>query len=387
MNIFLTGATGLVGGELLVELSRRKDITKIYCLVRAADALSGTERLKKIFALRNDPFDPHKIIAIPGDLRDQSLTEKLISLKELQTVDVVIHSAANTSFSRIYNVMVEEINIHGLYKILQWAKQLPNLSTFLYIGTATICGKNVTNTVIYEDQSPDINSSHVVRYTYTKMQGELLLRNELPGEKILIARPSIIMGDSRPITPRSPVILWALATINALRLCPFNEHAKLDIISADFAAAAIINLLFAKRRQYEVYHVSAGIDAHTTAAQTLSTLEPFYTDLPAYKFIHKSALKQIKFWSKGIQWEEASLLNEKQYLLHWEDAFEDRKNLRVILAGLEPYIEFIELEHVFDNSRLLADTGMTPPQPAHEYIVHSIPYLKSINILEGAFDS
>ena len=62
------------------------------------------------------------------------------------------------------------------------------------------------------------------------MKGELLIREHLPAEKILIARPSIIMGDSRPIIPRSPVILWAMATINHLRLIPVNEHSQLDII-------------------------------------------------------------------------------------------------------------------------------------------------------------
>lgn len=386
MNIFLTGATGLVGGELLVELSKRTDIDKIYCLVRASDTVAGLSRLKNIFELRDDYFDPSKIVAIPGDLRDPQLAEKLISDVELQDINVVIHSAANTSFSSIYNVMVEEINIHGLYKVLQWAKQLSGLSTFLYIGTATICGKNTTNTVIYEDQSPDINSSHVVRYTYTKMQGELLLQQELPADKTLVARPSIIMGDSRNVTPRSPVILWALATINALRLCPFNENAKLDVISADFAADAIVRLLFAKR-QHNVYHISSGKKYHTTPAQTLAALEPFYTDLPEYKFIDKSTLRQMKFWSKGILPQAGSLLGEKQYLAHWETIFKDKKNLRIILAGLEPYIEFIELGHIFDNSRLLADTDIAPPAPAHEYIVNSIPYLKSINILEGAFDS
>ena len=58
MQIFLTGATGLLGGELLVNLSKRKEIGKIYCLVRAASPEEANQRVLKIFKLHHDAFDP-----------------------------------------------------------------------------------------------------------------------------------------------------------------------------------------------------------------------------------------------------------------------------------------------------------------------------------------
>jgi thioester reductase-like protein len=385
MNIFLTGSTGLLGGELLVTLSKRDDINKIYCLIRSTTEKDAILRLEKIFNLHNDHFDKSKVSVILGDLADENLTARLTENKELKNIDVIIHSAANTSFSRIYDSLVEKINIHGLNKIVQWAKQLSNLSTFLYIGTATICGKDIKDKIIQEDFSPNIHANHLVKYTYTKMQGELLLQRELPAEKILIARPSIIMGDSRPIIPRSPVILWALETINTLRLCPFNEHSQLDIIPVDFAADAIVKLLFVKRN-HRVYHISSGVGSSTTAIKTLSALEPFFKDLPAFKFIPNSYLQKLKLWSKGTINATNGLAEYSDYCSYWEKTFEDRSALRIIFAGLEPYIDFIELGHIFDNTRLLNDTGILPPVPAHEYILNSIDYIKNINILEGAYE-
>jgi hypothetical protein len=212
-----------------------------------------------------------------------------------------------------------------------------------------------------------------------------LLQRELPKDKILIVRPSIIMGDSRNIVPRSPVILWALATINAMRLCMFNPNSKLDIISVDFAAEAIEKVLFAKRN-FNVYHISAGVGASTTPLKVLSAIEPYFDDLPAYRFIPKESLQKFKLWSKGVPYDNKQLIEYVDYCDHFEKIFGKKENLRIVFSGLEPYIEFIELGHIFDNSRLLTDVSIAPPVPAHEYIKNSIEYIKNIDIMEGAFN-
>jgi len=385
MIVFITGATGFLGGELVVNLSRRKEIKKIYCLIRATDEQEAILRLKKIFSFHNDYLDLDKIIPILGDLYNEQLTENLLNNKDLREINVIVHSAANTSFSRIFDDMVVRANIDGLNRILLWAKQLKNLTTFLYIGTATSCGKDIKNRLIYEDESPNIKANHLVKYTYTKMQGELLLHTHLPEEKILIARPSIIMGDSRELTPRSPVILWALATVNSLRLCTFNANATIDVIPVDYAAEAIVKLLFAQRK-YNVYHVSGGQDSATTPMQVFNAIESGFLDLPKFKFVQKSLLEQMKKWAKGSLNLHEELYEYSAYLDYWEDIFQNKKNLRILLAGLEPYIDFIELGQVFDNSRLLSDVDIEPSKPVHEYITNSINYIKQIKILEGAID-
>jgi len=386
MNIFLTGATGLVGGELLVRLSKRSDVNKIYCLIRSQSAEDATSRLQNVFAIHKDHFDTNKIIPVTGNLFDEHLTQELIENKQLHDVNTIIHSAANTSFSKVNDALVEKANIGGLEKILFWAKTLPALETFLYIGTATICGRDIKQRVVHEDESPDTNVNHLVRYTYTKMQGELLIHEHLPEEKIFIARPSIIMGDSRNILPRSPVILWAMATINHLRLMPVNEFSKLDIVPMDYTAQAIIGLLFAKRH-YHTYHISSGTKAATSANQLAKTLADYFKELPPFKFIDKSNLNPIKLWTKGKLSSEHPLYEYSDYLDYWEDVFEGKGNLRILFTGLDPYLEFMELGQIFDNSRLLEDLPeIGNSAPAHEYIANSMHYVEKLDILEGAID-
>ncbi len=385
MNIFITGSTGFLGGEILVNLSKRKEVNKIYCLVRAQSEVDAILRLDKVFSLHGDYYDREKVIPVIGNLVDADLTAQLTDNKELKDINVIIHSAANTSFSGIFDKMVEQTNIDGLKKIVLWAKQLTNFNTFLHIGTATICGKEVKDRLVKEEESPNPNASHVVSYTHSKAQGELIIREHLPENKILIARPSIIMGDSRDITPRSPVILWACATMNQIRLIPANQHAKLDVISVDYASEAIVKLLFAKRN-HTVYHISSGPEAATSAYDLSIVFEEHFSDLPRYCFVKNDMLKQMKLLAKNKLPIGSELSKYPDYIKHWKETFGELSNLRILFAGLDPYLEFLNLGQVFDNSKLLADVDIEKPTPAHKYIVKQMAYVEKLDVFEGAMD-
>jgi len=388
MQLFLTGVTGFLGGELLVELAKKQEIKKIYCLVRAQNEEKAIVRLKKVFDLHNDFFDPNKIIPIVGDMTDTQLGDKLMSNPLLKNVDTILHSAANTSFSKIYDDLVVKVNIGGTKQILEWAKSLKKLQVFTYVGTATICGTTVKNSVVTEDMSPNLESKHLVKYSYTKMMGELLLKEYLPADKILIVRPSIIMGDSRQWTPRSYVILWALATLNELRLCPGNPNSNVDVISIDYAAKSIIELLFNKNRKYSVYHISAGKTSVTTPGKVTDAVAKYSPEKPVFTFVPKTLLADMKKWSKNTSLinEENHLYKYSDYLDYWINNFGDNSKLRILFFALEPYIDFMELGQIFDNSRLLEDTTIGPSIPAHEYLKVTGETIKQINIFEGAVD-
>ncbi len=385
MNIFLTGSTGFLGGELLVDLSKRKEVNKIYCLVRALSEEHATIRLKHVFDLHGDVFDPEKIIPVLGNIGEHDFSHVLLSNKIIRDTNIIVHSAANTSFSKIYDKIVEQVNISGINELIKWSLTLPNLETFVYIGTATICGKEVTNRIVKEDESPNPKVHHVVKYTYTKMMGEILLAQHLPKEKTLIVRPSIIMGDSRDWLPRSYVILWAIETANMLRLVPVNGDSALDVVPVDFASNSIVSLLFTKRK-HSVYHISAGQASYTTSKRVMDAIEPSFPHLPPFKFVPKPLINQMKLWAKNKLPQEAELYQYPTYLDYWKGIFDDVNQMRILLAALEPYLEFAELGQIFDNSRLLSDTGFQTPEPAHIYLARSAKYLKNIDVFAGAVD-
>jgi thioester reductase-like protein len=388
MKLFLTGATGFLGGELLVELAKRKDVDTIYCLVRAQSDEAALMRLTKVFNLHNDIFDPEKVIPVVGELTDPHLATLLTNHHQLRTVNTIIHAAANTSFSKIYDDSVEKVNIGGTHQLLKWAQTLEALDTFTYVGTATICGSTVKECLVTEDLSPDLTAKHLVKYSYTKMIGELILKDYLPEDKILVVRPSIIMGDSRSWAPRSCVILWALATFNQLRMFPMSPNSHIDIIPIDYAVRCIVELLFNPQRKYSVYHISSGRDSVTTPQQLITAIKDAFPGMPDFRFVSKSLWPSMKKWTKnGMVVDHHNPLYEyRNYLEYWIDHFGDNTKLRILFHALEPYMNFIELGQIFDNSRLLEDTHLEPSVPAHVYVTNSTQHIDSINIFEGAID-
>src|SRR5262245_8287525 len=107
-RILLTGATGFLGGELVVALSRLNAVEQLACLVRARDLDEATARLRKVFALHGDIYDDRKVIAIAGDLTDSQLAPNLMQQAELADVDTVVHAAASTSFLAQKRNAIEE---------------------------------------------------------------------------------------------------------------------------------------------------------------------------------------------------------------------------------------------------------------------------------------
>ena len=383
MKIFLTGATGFLGGELLVNLSKIPEIEKIYFLIRAKDKdVDINLRSRKIFSVHNDLYDESKVIPVIGDMQDTSLTEKLLSVQDLSDVDTVIHSAANTSFSKMYDGLVERVNIGGTNQILDWAKTLRNLKTFLYVGTAHICGRNARG-VISEDESPNPDAKHLVKYCYTKSVGETNVTRVIPKEKLLVVRPSILLGDSRPCLPRSYVIMWAFAGFNLMRLIPMREDAPLDVIPVDYAAKAIVNLLFAKRN-HTVYHISAGKASSDIGKSVRSML--LGEGFPDPKFIPYLDIKKIRSWTrKKLDLLSDFAMENAEYFSHMKKVL-GNGDLRILLGAIDDYFKFGNLGQIFDNTRMLEDTGMSLPEPVHVYMDRNRHQIGNIDVMSGTLD-
>src|SRR6267378_1137668 len=146
-NVFLTGATGFLGGELAVALSKTECADKVVCL---------------------------------------------------------IHAGANTSFLKQKYPVLEETNVRGTHRIANWASQLSSLVAFAHIGTATIAGagENVMGRTLLEDE-PDFSARHLVGYTQSKLLAEVTALATIPRNKLTVIRPSILLGDTRRVVPPS----------------------------------------------------------------------------------------------------------------------------------------------------------------------------------------
>lgn len=211
-RIALTGATGLLGRNLLFEVVKqnlsRLDTLEIFVLGRPSkDGGSLQERIRGILA--SDEFES---LRLSRDVRELLLSRVIkyigldfssgesriaaAELKQLQSspIDWFFHLAGLTDLrtTPFAEAALQRINVEGTRLVLQLASQL-RIGEFCYVGTAYACG-NATGTI-----PPDyINASQVFRTPYerTKLAAELLVREfaDRTGTRCRYFRPSVICG-------------------------------------------------------------------------------------------------------------------------------------------------------------------------------------------------
>src|SRR5712691_4044344 len=99
--IFLTGATGFLGMEILSRFLERSE-RHVYALVRARDDAASTERLRSVIEDLCGDGDAYRDrwTAVAGDIETAGLGLGAARRQELaQEVSEVIHGAASVSFS------------------------------------------------------------------------------------------------------------------------------------------------------------------------------------------------------------------------------------------------------------------------------------------------
>ncbi len=179
MKIFLTGATGLLGGELASRLSKSAEI--IYLLVRPKSKIPEYFHKPPFKLIRGDLSHPRLIFS--EDDRQEIIT----------SVDTMIHAGAyyNLFGDRSENYLA---NIVGTQNLLFLARESKNLKSFHYISSVAVAGK--FRGVFSEDRL-DMNQKFDNPYSETKYESEYHVRKSTLPVRKRIYRPGVIIGDSQ----------------------------------------------------------------------------------------------------------------------------------------------------------------------------------------------
>ena len=183
MKIFITGATGFLGKQFLLELLKEDNIT-IYMTVRSQRGDDVHKRLLQLGIASN-----HKIIPVRLDIGKPVDTFKSFSIHE--DIDEFWHIAGLTDFHESKRKQLFQINVEGTRNAISLAKKF-NVKSFFHISTAYVSG--ICDGPVQEDgllHSPKFRNP----YEETKYEAECLIRKS--GLPFIIIRPSIIMGNSR----------------------------------------------------------------------------------------------------------------------------------------------------------------------------------------------
>jgi nucleoside-diphosphate-sugar epimerase len=218
MKILVTGAAGLIGGELCARL-----------VVRGHDVVALVHRRADICG--NDGVPVPGVTVAAGDVRQPDF-----GLTEMPDVDMVVHSAAVTAFDAA-EAVYRAVNVEGTAHAVGVAQKLG--VPLLQVSTAYVCGTD--DGVIREGAT---GRGFTNGYEASKAAGEALVRAS--GVAFAIARPSIVVGDSTSGTIRdfdNIYMLFRLIASGLVPELPAAAGATLNLVPIDYVCAGLLAMI------------------------------------------------------------------------------------------------------------------------------------------------
>ena len=322
MKIFITGATGFIGGNLNKRLAQTSH--QMYCLVReTTDAIE----LKELGAT-----------VIIGDLMDKNSL-----LNGMEDCDWAVNLASSYEFWVPNERVYKEVNVNGLRNFMEGILET-GISKAIHVSTVAVYG-NSDWPITEESPFGSRRSGH---YDQTKYEGELIAW-ELYREKGL---PLIVIYPGAVLGPYDPKAAGRYIRNYALGRMPVQVVTKslFPFVHVKDVCEAILLALEKKDNIGEKYLVTKYNLTFGEFNKMISEISD--TKLPALKLPNWMTMASAYFFT-GI----ASLIKKRPV---WDMAIDQ---MRLMKRGFE-----------IDGSKAERDLGLryTPIRKALEDVISSI---------------
>jgi nucleoside-diphosphate-sugar epimerase len=357
-SLVLTGATGFIGGNVLVTLVNAGLLERVVCLVRAANVSEALSRLRASAVRCGLPYVRAERLneanVMVGELGSE-FSEA--DLARLARASHVINCAAMASFSTHPQVL--GINVHDTLRFASRFAESRALRRFLHVSTAMACGTRCGGNVP-ESAFGQSETDHLVPYTHSKREVEHLLRSSFPRLPLVVVRPSIVIGHTVLGTLPSASIFWVLRVVHGARRFTARAMSRLDVVSGDDCARALTLLAVKPTLGFDLYHVSAGTQAPTIGKILIAMDE-----------------------ATGISGRRYSICGERDFRKMARDVVgrENTGSGRLIEHALRLYAGFAALDYTFDNRRLRDEIGFEP-LPFVDYVSECVRTSRGVGIVE-----
>ncbi|KAJ7545775.1 hypothetical protein O6H91_08G009800 [Diphasiastrum complanatum] len=331
-RILITGSTGFLAKVLVEKILREQpDVGQLYLLINANTTEKAKERLNsevqgsKLFQLIEDKYGKQfknfmqsKLTAVAGNVsRDGLGLGKEVAVELANKIDIIVNSAATTTFDERYDVAVD-INTRGPLRLLEFGKKCPHLQLFLHLSTAFVngqrrgcvpekplkMGESIAKELSGDHAAPGVdvlaeialaqkalngvNTETVVAqtaymkrlgvqraklhgwqdtYVFTKAMGEMLIEESRAQIPVVILRPSVIestiaepfSGWMEGLRMMDPILIaYGKGQINGFTADP---QGVLDVVPADMVVNATLAAMAKHIRQpgLRVYQIGSSV--------------------------------------------------------------------------------------------------------------------------------
>jgi len=260
MDLFLTGATGAVGGSLLRHLlDATCPDSSVYVLLRAETSHELHSRMLPILA-GVTPVQASRVVPVPGDVMLPDLGLGACYQTLTGRIGAIYHVAASTSFCQTME-QASQTNLLGTRHVIDFARtirQTGNPVHLHHVSTAYVSG---TRTGYLREDELESGQQFFNYYEWSKFEAERAVNAAGRDLPVTIYRPGIIVGDSRTgHTSRFHGIYQILRAIHFgfVNCLPCNPDFQLDLAPVDYVSEAIVRLSRLSDSADRTFHLTAG---------------------------------------------------------------------------------------------------------------------------------
>jgi len=196
------------------------------------------------------------------------------------------------------------------------------------------------------EEELDVGQGFRNTYERTKCEAEKLVRAAMDDVPTVIARPSIIVGDSRTgITTSFKTMYWPLKVYakHRWRTVPGHPDAVIDIVPVDFVADAVAHLALDDKAIGRCVHVCAGPEGSATIREIGEFASRFF------------GIKPPRFFDPAFF---LAVLRPFLYLTVWGQR-------RRVLRNGKFYLPYFRMKVAYDTTHartLLGPAGLRAPK-------------------------
>jgi long-chain acyl-CoA synthetase len=269
-TVLLTGATGFLGTQVARRLLARPDL-RLVTLARGGDDQAAW-RLGRAWADCPELMRAlaGRVEALAGDVSAARLGLPAPVYQDLvRRVTHVVHTAADLRI----DAPLEELrrtNVDGTANVIELARSAAahgQLERLLHVSTAYVAGRRRGAVA---ESSLDAGAGFANAYEQTKHEGERLVRDAAAELPVTVARPGMIVGDSRTGKVKTFNTFYAplrLYLTGALHVIPGRGHGRIDVVPVDYVADAVARLTFDPEAEGLTCHLTAPLETLPTAAE------------------------------------------------------------------------------------------------------------------------
>lgn len=246
--IFITGATGVLGSRLLVDILE-KTSARVLFLSRESDknaAMASLYNNIKVYKPEPDVYK-ERLLPVLGDVASKRLGLTKKAFNELaEKVDFTFHCAANVSLVASYS-KVYKTNVEGTSEIIKLCLKAD--SPLLYTSSFSVIGDQLYHEVTLKENELDIGQNFPdMGYERSKFEAEQLIhKSTAKGLKWLIVRPGNIWGDSKdgayPLyDTKVKGIYYEMVKSLVETGYAFSSSEDFDITPVDYVSGAILHI-------------------------------------------------------------------------------------------------------------------------------------------------